>query len=77
MWYDISMFEKAEISTISITTSTMIRAVLVLLGMFLLWFLRDLVLVVLTSIVLASFVESAIPHFKKVGIERVFGIVIL
>ncbi|MDO8659268.1 MAG: AI-2E family transporter, partial [Candidatus Parcubacteria bacterium] len=26
---------------------------------------------------LASFVESAVPHFKKVGINRIFGIVIL
>ena len=68
---------KAEITTISITTSTMIRAVLVLLSVFFFWFLRDLILVVLTSIVLASFVESAVPHFKKIGIERVFGIVIL
>jgi predicted PurR-regulated permease PerM len=55
----------------------MVRAVMVILGVFLLWFLRDLVLVVLTSIVIASFVESSIPHFKKVGINRVSGIVIL
>ena len=55
----------------------MIRAVLVALGVFLLWFLRDLVLIVLTSIVIASFVESSIPYFKRIGINRVFGIVIL
>ena len=55
----------------------MVRAVLVLLCVFLLWFLKDLALIVLTSIVLASFVESSIPYFKKVGINRVFGIVIL
>ena len=41
------------------------------------WFLRDLVLTVLTAIVIASFVESAVPHFKKFKIGRVFGIVIL
>lgn len=55
----------------------MVRAILVALGVFLLWFLRDLVLVVMTSIVIASFVESGVPMFKKVGINRVFGIVIL
>ncbi len=55
----------------------MVRAILVLLGVFLLWYLRDLVLIVLTSIVIASFVESAVPHFAKIGINRVFGIVIL
>ncbi len=31
----------------------------------------------LTSIVIASFVESAVPHFGKIGVGRVFGIVIL
>ncbi len=71
------MSEKSEITIISITTETMIRAVLVLLSLFLLWFLRDLFLIVLTSIVLASFVESAVPHFKKIGIGRIFGIVIM
>ena len=71
------MFERGHITSISITTSTMIRAVLVALLVFLLWFLRDLILIVLTSIVIASFVESAVPYFKKIGIGRVFGIVIL
>jgi len=55
----------------------MIRAILVLLCVFLLWFLRDLALVLLTSIVLASFAESAVPHFARLHINRVFGIVIL
>ena len=64
-------------TSISISTGTMIRLVLVALGVFLLWFLRDLVLVVLTAIVLASFVESTIPYFRRMRINRVLGIVIL
>ncbi len=71
------MFDKNGTTSISISTGTMVRIVLVTLGVFLLWFLRDLILVVLTSIVLASFVESAVPHFNKIGINRVLGIVIL
>ncbi len=71
------MFGNNTTTSISISTETMIRVVLVALGVFLLWFLRDLVLTVLTSIVIASFVESTVPHFRKVGIGRVFGIVIL
>jgi predicted PurR-regulated permease PerM len=71
------MTENGNVTSISITTGTMIRAVLVALGVFLLWFLRDLVLVVLTSIVFASFVESAVPHFEKLRIHRILGIVIL
>ncbi|MCX6755074.1 MAG: AI-2E family transporter [Candidatus Nomurabacteria bacterium] len=71
------MQENNKSMAISITTSTMIRAVLVLLGFFLLYYLRDLVLVILTSIVIASFLESASSRFKKIGIGRVFGVVLI
>lgn len=69
--------EKNNVTLFSISTGTMIRAVLVALAVFLLWYLKDLILVVMTSIVVASFVESAVPHFKKIGIGRVTGIVSL
>ncbi len=55
----------------------MVRVILVLLAVFLLWFLRDLAMVLLTAIVIASFVESAVPFFDKVRIGRVFGVVVL
>ncbi len=71
------MFEKEHVTNISITTGTIVRVFLVALCFFLCWYLRDLILVLLTAIVIASFVESAVPHFKKVGISRIFGIVIL
>ena len=71
------MSSRDNITSISISTSTIIRAVLVVLSVLLIWILRDLVLVVLTSIVVASFVESSVPHFRRVGIGRVLGIVIL
>jgi predicted PurR-regulated permease PerM len=71
------MFEKGTATSISITTGTMVRAILVVLAVFLVWFLRDLVLIMLTAIVIASFVESAVPYFRKVHINRVFGIVIV
>jgi len=71
------MAEKGEITHISISTGTIIRTVLVVLCIFLIWFLRDLVLVVLTAIVIASFMESSIPYFQKMHINRVLGIVII
>lgn len=71
------MAEKVEISHISITTGTMVRAVLVLVCVFLLWFLRDFVLIILTAIVISSFIESSTPYFRKMGINRVFGLVSL
>src|SRR3989338_2135448 len=64
-------------TSISINTGTMIRAAMVIIGIFLLWFLRDLILVILTSIIITSFVESAVPYLKKIGIGRVAGIVLL
>ena len=74
------MFNKEnerDVTHISVTTGTIIRVFLVILGVFLLWVLRDLALVVLTSIVIASFIDSAVPHFQKIGIKnRIFGIVI-
>ena len=71
------MFEKRNATSISITTETMIRAVLVVLLVFLLWFLRNLVFVMLTAIVIASFVESSVPYIARMKINRVFGIVVV
>lgn len=70
------MLEKNNITTISITTGTMIRAVFVALGVFLIWVLRDFILIILTAIIIASFMESAIPHFKKIKIGRVPAVII-
>jgi len=71
------MLEKNNINFISINTGTIIRIFLVALGFFLIWYLRDLFLIILTAIVIASFVESATPYFKKIKINRVFGVVLL
>ncbi|MES2023415.1 MAG: AI-2E family transporter [Patescibacteria group bacterium] len=71
------MHENGKMTTVSVSTNTMIRAVLVGLGFFLIYLLRDLVLVILTSIVIASFVESAVPKFKKIGLGRVSGVFLL
>lgn len=51
-----------NVTYISITTGTIVRTLFILVGLALLWFLRDIVLIVLTAIVLASAVEPAV-HF--------------
>ena len=71
------MVEDKNVTHISISTGTMARAVLVVICVFLIWFLRDLVLVILTAIVIASFIDSSVPHLQKIGINRIFGIVVL
>ncbi len=71
------MSEKRNVNFVSISTGTMIRAVLILLSIFLIWVLRDIVLVVLTAIVIASFIDSSVPHLQKMGVNRILGIVVL
>jgi len=71
------MSEKTNTTHISISLGTIIRFFLVALAFFLFWDLREIVLVVLTAIIISSFVESGIPYFKKLKINRVFAVVIL
>jgi predicted PurR-regulated permease PerM len=71
------MLEKNGINFTSISTGTIIRLILILVVAYVFWLLRDLVLVILTSIVIASFVEAAIPSFKKIKIGRVSAVVIM
>ena len=71
------MFEKNNVNSVSISTGTIIRAILILFGVYIAWVLHDLILVILTSIVIASFVESTIPYFKKIKVGRVFGVTIV
>ncbi|MFA5777938.1 MAG: AI-2E family transporter [Candidatus Paceibacterota bacterium] len=71
------MLEKSSVTHISISTGTMIRATLVVICIFLAWVLRDLILVILTAIVIASFIDSSVPHLQKYGINRILGIVII
>lgn len=59
------MPDKNNFTSISVSTGTILRFFLVALGIYVLWFLRDLFLVILTAIMIASFVESAVPYFKK------------
>ncbi len=77
MCYYTDMSEKNNVTFISLNTGTIIRFFLVALGFFLLWFLRDLLLVILTAIIIASFVESAMPYFQKIKVNRVLGVVLL
>ncbi len=62
---------------VHIGVGTIITTVLVLLGVALLFYLKDLVLVVLTAVVIASSVEPAILWMKKYRIPRVISVIIV
>ena len=61
--------EREEVD-ISISTGTMVRVVLVIAFFTALWFLRDIFLVVLTAVILASAIEPAVRFFVKVQALR-------
>lgn len=60
-----------------ISTGTMIRFLLVIFGFFLIWYLRDILMVILTAILLATFVDSMIPTMRKIGMNRAMSVVTL
>ena len=64
-------------ATFSITTGTIIRVVLVLAAATLLWQLRELALIVLTSIVIASAIEPAARGLMKYKVPRVFAVLVV
>ncbi len=62
---------------ISITTGTIVRGVLLLLFFWAIYYLRDLVLIILTSIVIASAIEPLIAWFVGWKMPRVPAVIII
>jgi predicted PurR-regulated permease PerM len=60
---------------IIISTGTLIRIIVVFVVAFLLYKMLDLVLVVLTSVVIASAIEPIINWFGKYKIKRIFAVI--
>jgi predicted PurR-regulated permease PerM len=69
--------EKGGPTTLRIDTSTIIRVFLVAIAFYLLYFLRDIVLVILTSIVVASAIEPGTRWFLKRKIPRIFSVLFI
>jgi predicted PurR-regulated permease PerM len=67
------MAEKAPIS-ITITPTSVVYAVVIVLLVWLLFYLKSLVLVVLTAIVIASSIEPGVLWFIKRGLARVWSV---
>ncbi len=60
-----------------ITTSTLFRFVGIILGLFLLYFLGDIVLALVFAVIIASALEPAIEWLKKRRIPRIASVVLL
>ena len=64
-------------AVIRISLRSIVRGTLFLILLAMLYYIRDLVFVFLTAIVIASFVESAVRRFHKHGIERIVAVIII
>lgn len=63
--------------TINIAPGTIINAILFVLLIGLLFYIRDIVLIVLTAIVLASSIEPGVLFFMRHGLNRVLSVLLL
>jgi len=66
-----------SIRNINITTSTMIRGILLIFGAYLIFKLRDILLLVLVSIIIASFVEAGVKWLSKYKVSRKLSVPII
>lgn len=62
---------------VHITSSSILMGMLFLGLAALLWFLRDLLLILLTAIVIASAIEPAIQFFIKQSIHRILAVILM
>ncbi|MDE2213124.1 MAG: AI-2E family transporter [Patescibacteria group bacterium] len=61
--------------TVRITPGTILTAILFIIGAALLWYLRDIVLILLTAVVIASAMEPGIHALERQGLPRILSII--
>ena len=62
---------------VNITAGSIVTVFLFGILAALLWFLRDIVLIVLTAVVIASAIEPGVHFFRRYRINRVFSVIII
>ena len=67
----------AKENTISVTAGTIAKAIFIALLFAVAFVLKDLILVVLLSIVVASAIEPGTQWFEKRGVPRLFGVILI
>ncbi len=71
------MVEKQSSRNIVISNGTIVRVILFGLLLFALYKLLNVVLIVLTAVVIASFAEAAVRRFARIGIGRTFAVLLV
>lgn len=67
----------SERHTIDIAPSAILKVILFAIGVALLWYLRDIILDVLTAVVIASAIEPGIGFFVRHGLRRIFSVILM
>lgn len=66
-----------KVSSISITTGTFFRAIIIGLFFYTLFILKDLVLTLISAVVVASAIEPAAVWFEKKRVPRILGVILI
>lgn len=69
--------EKPRDVSVHITSGSIITAILFVLLITVLWYLQDLVLILLTAIVIASAMEPAIHFLMRRGVHRILAVILM
>ncbi|HHD92478.1 MAG TPA: AI-2E family transporter [Candidatus Portnoybacteria bacterium] len=64
-------------SSINISTSTIIRTILILFGFWVAFLIRDIILMLFLAITVASAVDQQVDFLEKKGIKRFFGVAMI
>ncbi|MFA5997367.1 MAG: AI-2E family transporter [Candidatus Paceibacterota bacterium] len=62
---------KEKDTVISITSGTIVKGLAIVAGVWVLWTLRDLVMIIITAVILASSIEPGIKFLSKFHIHRI------
>lgn len=62
---------------ISITAGTVLKTILILAGAWLLWVLRDVALIVVTAIVIASAIEPGVVGLMRKRVPRIIAVILV
>lgn len=76
LWYSVFVKDEERGSVEwYVSTGTIVRAILIVFLAGVLWYLRDIFLVVVTAIVLASAIEPSVGFFTRKGVPRLAALV--
>ena len=62
---------------VSITSGTIAKAILIILGAYVFWILRDLILLVLTAIIIASAIEPGVAPIVRLRVPRFVAVLLV